>query len=124
MCRRKPAEGPLMIRFKARLSRPASPKGATWTFLVLPMDASARLPTRAMTSVEGSFGGSRDGRQCVAFVSVCAAHFHLPSTLSQVDESTTSSSTTSPSFSYCCQARYVAMATSSLGDSTSMSEKR
>ena len=46
-----------MIHFKARLSRPASPKGATWTFVVLPMNASARLPTRAMTSVEGSFGG-------------------------------------------------------------------
>ena len=45
-----------MIHFKARLSRPASPKGATWTFVVLPMNASARLPTRAMTSVEGSFG--------------------------------------------------------------------
>ena len=46
-----------MIHFKARLSRPASPKGATWTFVVLPMNASARLPTRAMISVEGSFGG-------------------------------------------------------------------
>lgn len=45
------------IRFKARLSRPASPKGATWTFLLLPRDASAKLPTRSMTAVEGTFGG-------------------------------------------------------------------
>lgn len=46
-----------MIRFKATLSRPASPKGATWTFLVLPRDASAKLPTRSMTSVGGTLGG-------------------------------------------------------------------
>ncbi len=46
-----------MIRFKARLSRPASPKGASWTFLVLPMNASAKLPTRSMTSVGGTLGG-------------------------------------------------------------------
>jgi hypothetical protein len=46
-----------MIRFKARLSRPASPKGASWTFLVLPTDASAKLPTRSMTSVGGTLGG-------------------------------------------------------------------
>lgn len=49
----------MTIRFKARLSRPASPKNATWTFLVLPKAASAKLPTRAMTTVEGSFGGER-----------------------------------------------------------------
>lgn len=46
-----------MIRFQARLSRPASPKGASWTFLVLPKDASARLPTRSMTSVGGTLAG-------------------------------------------------------------------
>jgi hypothetical protein len=30
------------IRFKATLLRPASPKGAAWTFLVLPKTASAK----------------------------------------------------------------------------------
>jgi bacteriocin resistance YdeI/OmpD-like protein/uncharacterized protein DUF1905 len=42
------------IRFKATLLRPASPKGAAWSFLVLPQAASAKLPTRSLTSVEGS----------------------------------------------------------------------
>ena len=45
------------IRFKAKLSRPATPKGADWTFLVLPAAASAKLPTRSMVTVEGSFAG-------------------------------------------------------------------
>lgn len=34
------------IKFKAKLFRPASPKGAAWAFLVLPAKASAKLPTR------------------------------------------------------------------------------
>lgn len=46
------------IRFEARLLRPASPKRASWSFLVLPKSASARLPTRGMTTVEGTLGGS------------------------------------------------------------------
>ena len=45
------------IRFEAKLLRPATPKDATWTFLVLPADASAKLPTRSMTSIEGIFEG-------------------------------------------------------------------
>ncbi len=45
------------IRFKAKLSRPASPKDAAWTFLVLPATASAKLPTRSMTTVDGSLDG-------------------------------------------------------------------
>ena len=44
------------IRFKAKLLRPATPRNATWTFLVLPANASAKLPTRSMTTVEGTFG--------------------------------------------------------------------
>ncbi len=44
------------VQFKAKLSRPAAPKGATWTFLVLPKAASEKLPTRAMVSVEGTLG--------------------------------------------------------------------
>ncbi|GAA4857143.1 YdeI/OmpD-associated family protein [Luteimonas vadosa] len=42
------------IRFKARLSRPATPKGATWSFVVLPKSASKQLPTRSMVTVEGT----------------------------------------------------------------------
>jgi len=45
---------PSTIRFTARLLRPAAPKGASWTFLVLPKSASARLTTRSMTAVEGT----------------------------------------------------------------------
>ena len=48
----------MAIRFKAKLSRPASPKNASWTFLVLPKAASTKLPTRAMTTVEGTLGGA------------------------------------------------------------------
>src|SRR5690349_10354752 len=46
------------IGFKAKLLKPAErPKGESWTFLVLPKDASARLPTRGMTTVEGLING-------------------------------------------------------------------
>lgn len=45
------------IRFEARLSRPATPKDAAWTFLVLPAAASARLPTRSMVTVDGTLAG-------------------------------------------------------------------
>ena len=45
------------IRFSAVLRRPADPKAATWTFLVLPNTASAKLPARSMTTVEGTFAG-------------------------------------------------------------------
>jgi hypothetical protein len=46
------------IRFTAKLLRPAtSAKTASWTFLVLPKDASAKLPSRGMTAVEGTING-------------------------------------------------------------------
>jgi hypothetical protein len=46
------------IRFKARLLRPGeAAKGSSWTFLVLPGNASAKLPTRGMTTVEGTING-------------------------------------------------------------------
>lgn len=45
------------IRFEAKLLRPATPKGAAWAFLVLPKDASAKLPARSMVSVEGTIAG-------------------------------------------------------------------
>lgn len=48
----------LNIRFKAKLRRPAErPQRSSWTFLVLPKDASAKLPTRGMTAVKGSING-------------------------------------------------------------------
>ncbi|MGY1410739.1 MULTISPECIES: YdeI/OmpD-associated family protein [unclassified Luteimonas] len=45
------------VRCKARLLRPATPANASWTFLVLPAAASAKLPTRSMVSVEGELAG-------------------------------------------------------------------
>ena len=46
------------ISFKAKLLRPAEPpKGSSWTFLILSKDASAKLPTRGMTTVEGIING-------------------------------------------------------------------
>jgi hypothetical protein len=43
------------VKFKAKLLRPAEKE--EWRFLRLPQEASKRLPTRAMCSVEGTFGG-------------------------------------------------------------------
>jgi hypothetical protein len=46
------------IRFKAKLFRPAeSAKVNSWTFLVLPKNASAKLPSRGMTAIEGTING-------------------------------------------------------------------
>lgn len=46
------------ITFEAKLQRPADvPKAATWMFLVMPKNASARLPTRGITTVEGRING-------------------------------------------------------------------
>ncbi len=43
------------IRFQAKLCRPAETKiDDSWTFLILPKSASAKLPTRSMTTVEGT----------------------------------------------------------------------
>ena len=43
------------IRFKAKLLRPAeSEKTDSWTFLVLQKNASAKLPSRGMTAIEGT----------------------------------------------------------------------
>ena len=47
------------IRFKAKLCRPAeNGESDSWTFLVLPTTASATLPTRSMTAVEGTMNGA------------------------------------------------------------------
>jgi len=45
------------IGFRAELLRPATPESVAWTFLRLPKEASERLPSRGMTSVEGTFNG-------------------------------------------------------------------
>lgn len=47
------------IHFRAKLLRPTeATKADSWTFLTLPREASAKLPSRGMTSVEGTFNGS------------------------------------------------------------------
>lgn len=48
---------PSKIRFKAILLRPAAARGGSWTFLILPKNASVKLPTRGMTTVEGTING-------------------------------------------------------------------
>ena len=46
------------IRFKAKLFRPTqSEKGDSWTFLILPKQASAKLPSRSVMPVEGTING-------------------------------------------------------------------
>jgi hypothetical protein len=46
------------IRFSAKLFRPeATAKVGSWTFLILPKNASAKLPSRGMTTVEGTVNG-------------------------------------------------------------------
>ena len=46
------------IRFKAKLLRPAeSANSDSWTFLILPKIASAKLPSRGMTAIEGTING-------------------------------------------------------------------
>jgi len=46
------------IRFKAKLFRPSeSEKAGSWTFLILPKTASAKLPSRGITAIEGTING-------------------------------------------------------------------
>ena len=47
-----------MTRFRAKLLRPeTTAKGSSWSFLVLPRSASAKLPTRGKTTVQGTLNG-------------------------------------------------------------------
>ena len=46
------------IKFKAKLSTPVQPKGAPWLFLVVPKEASSKLPTRSMVTVDGKLQGA------------------------------------------------------------------
>jgi hypothetical protein len=46
------------IRFSAKLFRPAATaKVTSWSFLTLPKNASAKLPSRGRTAVEGTING-------------------------------------------------------------------
>lgn len=46
------------IRFQAKLLRPEKTETAgDWTFLILPKNASAKLPSRSRTAVEGTING-------------------------------------------------------------------
>lgn len=46
------------FKFNARLARPGgADRGAPWMFVHLPQDASDKLPSRSMVSVEGTFNG-------------------------------------------------------------------
>jgi Bacteriocin-protection, YdeI or OmpD-Associated/Domain of unknown function (DUF1905) len=48
------------IRFKAKLLRSAeSNKADSWTFVILPKNASAKLPSRGMTAIEGTINDVR-----------------------------------------------------------------
>ena len=55
----KPQETKSTIRFSARLSPPQATRGkiGSWTILTLPRNASAKLPSRGMTMVEGTING-------------------------------------------------------------------
>lgn len=46
-----------MIRFEAKLLQPEKDGRGGWTFLVLPRAASAKLPSRGQTAVEGRLNG-------------------------------------------------------------------
>ncbi|WP_101926729.1 MULTISPECIES: YdeI/OmpD-associated family protein [Luteimonas] len=48
---------PARIRCTARLQRPAAPADADWRFLLVPAVASARLPSRGLVTVDGTFAG-------------------------------------------------------------------
>lgn len=46
------------ICFKAKLLRPAEiKKGDDWTFLIVPRNASAKLPSRSVAPIEGTING-------------------------------------------------------------------
>ena len=58
MIRSKVTKPASKIRFKAKLFRQAqSEKAGSWSFLILPKNASAKLPSRGMTPIEGTING-------------------------------------------------------------------
>lgn len=68
---RSSAAGNTRIRFRAKILRPeATGRRGAWSFLTLPKMASSKLPSRGMTTVEGTINGfsfranlEPDGRQ-------------------------------------------------------------
>jgi hypothetical protein len=58
MKRAKPEETKSAIRFAAELFRPkATERIGSWTLLTVPKNASAKLPSRGMTMIEGTING-------------------------------------------------------------------
>lgn len=55
--RRADAAPATPIRFDATLMTPRTKKPVTWAFLRLPKEASAKLPSRAKASIEGTLNG-------------------------------------------------------------------
>ncbi len=58
----KPTKAPRPVHFKATLLRPKVEPGSrpvSWTFLVVPKAASAKLPSRGMVSVDGAINGAQ-----------------------------------------------------------------
>lgn len=51
------AKSPAPVRFQAPLLHPAQPRNASWSFLLLPAQASARLPSRGLVTVAGTLAG-------------------------------------------------------------------
>ncbi len=48
------------IRFKAKLLRPEATANAdSWSFLILPKNASAKLPSRSVTAIDGTINSIR-----------------------------------------------------------------
>ena len=45
------------IRFTAPLLQPANEKPGSWSFLILPKNASAKLPSRGIAPIEGTING-------------------------------------------------------------------
>jgi Bacteriocin-protection, YdeI or OmpD-Associated/Domain of unknown function (DUF1905) len=53
-------QGDRRSQFKAKLLRPAEPgRDTSWAFVILPKSASAKLPRRGRTTVEGSLNSHR-----------------------------------------------------------------
>ena len=57
------------IRFRAKLVRPAAiAKAGSWTFLTLPKNSSAKLPSRGKTTVEGEITVNNHRKETIELV--------------------------------------------------------
>ena len=76
------------IRFTAKLLRPAATgKGGFWTFLTVPKHASGKLPSRGMTTVDGTINGVvfRSTLEMHIFVGSRATWDHIGGSAPQLD---------------------------------------